>query len=96
MDYVQLTRCWDIWAGRIFKCTGTVEAVLSYDPQVLVLDVSKDGSGQFLVIENESNLSILETGDKYDFYADVSGMREEYMGRDYPLLTGRYANLTEE
>lgn len=96
MDYVQLTRCWDIWAGHIFKCTGTVEAILSYEPQVLVLDVSEDESGQFLIIENESNLSVLEIGDEYDFYADVSGTREEYMGKDYPLLTGRYANLVEE
>ena len=96
MDYTQLTRCWDIWAGRVFKCTGTVEAVLSYDPQVVVLDVSEDGSGQFLVIENLSNMSILESGGKFDFYADVSGAREEYMGKDYPYLIGRYANTAKD
>ncbi len=96
MDYVQLTRCWDIWAGRIFKCTGTVEAILSYDPQVIVLDVSKDQSGDFLVIENLSNKSITETGGKYDFYADVSGTREEYMNQDYPYLLGRYADPVED
>ncbi|MBQ2955319.1 MAG: zinc ribbon domain-containing protein [Clostridia bacterium] len=96
MDYTQLTRCWDIWAGRIFKCTGTVDAILSYDPQVIVLDVSKDNSGDFIVIENLSNLSITEVGGKFDFYADVSGMREEYMNRKYPYLIGRYASAAEE
>ena len=96
MDYTQLTRCWDIWAGRIFKCTGTVEAVLSYEPQVIVLDVSDDQSGKFLIIENLSGVSITESGGKYDFYADVSGTREEYMGKVYPLLTGRYASVIAE
>ena len=95
MDYTQLTRCWDIWAGRIFKCTGTVDAILSYDPQVIVLDVSKDQSGDFLIIENLSNLSITETGGKYDFYADVSGLRDEYMNKAYPYLIGRYASKAE-
>ncbi len=96
MDYTQLTRCWDIWAGRIFKCTGTVESVLSYDPQVVVLDVSEDGDGQFIIIENLSNMSILESGGRFDFYADVSGTREEYMGKVYPYLIGRYANAAED
>ncbi len=92
MDYTQLTKCWDIWAGRVFKCTGTVADVLSYDPQVIVLDVSKDGSGDYLVVENMSNVSITEAGGKYTFYADVSGQREEYMGRSYPYMNGRYAS----
>ena len=96
MDYTQLTRCWDIWAGRIFTCEGTVEAVLSYDPQVIVLDVSEDQSGQFLIIENLSGISILESGGEYVFYADVSGTREEYMGKVYPLLNGRYADAAEK
>ena len=96
MDYTQLTRCWDIWAGRIFKCTGTVEAVLSTEPQVIVLDVSEDQSGDFLVIENLSGTSITEPGDKFDFYADVSGAREEYMGKVYPYLYGRYAEVPKE
>lgn len=96
MDYLQLTRCWDIWAGRIFKCTGTVVAVLSTEPQVLVVDVSDDGSREYLVIENLSNLSITEPGGKYDIYADVSGTRKEYLGRDYPYLIGRYANVFKD
>lgn len=96
MDYKQLTQCWDIWKGRIFKCSGTVAAVLSTDPQqVLVLDVSSDGSGKYIVIENLSNLSITEPGGKFDFYADVSGTRKEYNGRNYPYLIGRYANAAE-
>lgn len=96
MDYTQLTRCWDIWAGRIFKCEGTVEAVLSYDPQMLVLDVSEDQSGDYLIVENLSGLSVLESGGKYVFYADVSGEREEYMGKVYPLMNGRYASAAEQ
>ena len=96
MDYTQLTRCWDIWAGRIFKCTGTVAAVLQTEPsQIIVLDVSKDGSGQYLIIENLSNLSVTEPGGKYDFYADVSGTRTEYEGKKYPYLIGRYSNTVE-
>ena len=96
MDYKQLTQCWDIWKGRIFKCSGTVAAVLSTDPQqILVLDVSSDGSGKYIVIENLSNLSITEPGGKFDFYADVSGTRKEYNGRNYPYLIGRYANAAE-
>ena len=91
MDYVQLCRCWDIWAGKIFKCEGTVEAVLAYDPQTIVLDVSQDGSGNFLILENLSGLSATEVGEKFIFYADVSGVREEYMGRDYPFLYARFA-----
>ena len=91
MDYTQLTRCWDIWAGRIFKCSGVVEAVLSNDPQVIVLDVSEDQSGDFLIIENLSGTSITEPGGTFDFYADVSGKREEYMNKVYPYLYGRYA-----
>lgn len=96
MDYKQLTQCWDIWAGRIFKCSGTVAAVLETDPQqILVLDVSSDGSGKYIVIENLSNLSITEPGGKFDFYADVSGARKEFNGRNYPYLIGRYANAAE-
>lgn len=91
MDYTQLTRCWDIWAGRIFKCTGVVEAILSTEPQVIVLDVSEDQSGDYLVVENISGTSITETGGSFDFYADVSGQREDYMGKSYPYLYGRYA-----
>ena len=83
-------------AGRIFKCSGTVAAVLSTEPQqVLVLDVSEDGSGKYIVIENLSNLSIIEPGGKFDFYADVSGTRKEFNGRNYPYLIGRYANAAE-
>ena len=95
MDYTQLTRCWDIWAGRIFKCTGTVEEILSYEPQVLVLDVSDDRSGQYLIVENLSNVSITEPGGKFDFYADVSGTREEYENKVYPYMYGRYASAAE-
>ncbi len=95
MDYTQLTRCWDIWNGRIFKCEGTVVSILSYDPQMLVLDVSSDGSGDYLIIENMSGVSITETGGKYVFYADVAG-REEYIGEKYPYLIGRYAESAEE
>jgi len=96
MDYTQLRQCWDIWAGRIFKCSGTVEAVLSTEPQqVLVLDVSKDQSGDYIVIENLSNISVTEPGGKFDFYADVSGRREEYNGRNYPYLIGRYASAAQ-
>jgi len=95
MDYKQLTQCWDIWKGRIFKCSGTVEAVLQTEPQVLVLDVSADGSGKYLIIENLSNLSITEPGGEFDFYADVSGTRKEYAGKRYPYLFGRYANVME-
>jgi len=92
MDYDQLIRCWDIWAGRVFKCTGTVAAVLSYEPQVVVLDVSKDGSGDYLVVENMSGTSITEPGGRYEFYADVSGERREYIGDPYPYMYGRYAS----
>ena len=96
MDYKQLTQCWDIWAGRIFKCSGTVAAVLETEPQqILVLDVSSDGSGKYIVIENLSNLSVTEPGGKYDFYADVSGTRREYNGKNYPYLIGRYSNAAE-
>ena len=96
MDYKQLTQCWDIWAGRIFKCTGTVAAVLATEPQqILVLDVSQDQSGQYIIIENLSNLSVIEPGGRFDFYADVSGTRREYNGRNYPYLIGRYANTVE-
>ena len=96
MDYKQLTQCWDIWKGRIFKCSGTVAAVLETEPQqILVLDVSKDGSGKYIVIENLSNLSVTEPGGKYDFYADVSGTRREYNGKNYPYLIGRYSNIAE-
>lgn len=91
MDYLQLTRCWDIWAGKVFKCTGTVEAVISVEPQVIVLDVSDDRSGDYIVIENLSGISITEPGGKFDFYADVSGTRREYMGKKYPYLIGRYS-----
>ncbi len=93
MDYTQLTRCWDIWMGRVFKCTGTVEAVLSAEPQVIVLDVSSDQMGEYIVIENLSGVSITEPGGKFTFYADVSGWREEYMGDEYPYLIGRYASV---
>ncbi len=92
MDYLQLTRCWDIWAGRVFKCTGTVAAVISAEPQVIVLDVSADESGNYIVIENLSGISITEPGGRFDFYADVSGTRREYMGKEYPYLIGRYSS----
>lgn len=95
MDYLQLTRCWDIWAGRIFKCTGTIEAVLSTEPQVIVMDVSSNGSGKYIVLENLSGISITEPGGKFDFYADVSGTRQEYNGKNYPYLYGRYSNKAE-
>ena len=96
MDYKQLTQCWDIWAGRVFKCSGTVVAVLQTEPQqILVLDLSTDGSGKYLIIENLSNISITEPGGKFDFYADVSGTRKEYVGKKYPYMFGRYANAAE-
>ena len=90
MDYQQVLYCWDIWDGRIFLCRGRIEAVLSDDPNVVVIDVSENNSGQYLVIENQSDLHIGEPGERYAIYADISG-QAEFQGRTVTRLIGRYA-----
>jgi len=90
MDYQQVLYCWDIWDGRIFLCRGDIVAVLSDDPNVVVIDVSDTGSGQYLVIENMSDLHIPEPGGRYTIYADISG-QAEYQGKTVTRLIGRYA-----
>ena len=90
MDYQQVLYCWDIWDGRVFLCRGRIEAVLSEEPNVVVIDVSDANSGQFLVIENMSDLPITEAGGRYTIYADISG-QAEYEGKTYTRLVGRYA-----
>ncbi|MBR3502946.1 MAG: hypothetical protein IKO07_01730 [Clostridia bacterium] len=89
MDYQQVLYCWDIWDGRIFLCRGRIEAVLSEEPNVVVIDVSENNSGQYLVIENQSDLPIDEAGGRYSIYADISG-QAEYQGRTVTRLIGRY------
>ena len=74
----------------MFLCRGRIEAVLSEEPNVVVIDVSDANSGQFLVIENMSDLPITEAGGRYTIYADISG-QAEYEGKTYTRLVGRYA-----
>ena len=90
MDYQQVLYCWDVWDGRVFLCRGRIEAVLSEEPNVVVIDVSDSNSGQYLVIENQSDLPILEPGERYSIYADISG-KAEYQGKTVTRLIGRYA-----
>ena len=90
MDYRQVIYCWDVWDGRIFTCRGEIVAVLSQNPNVVVIDVSEKGTGQYLVIENMSDLNITEPGGYYTIYADISG-RAEYEGKTVTRLIGRYA-----
>ena len=63
---------------------------LRENPDTLVIDVSDDGSGKYLVIKNMSDKKITETGGRYVIYADVSG-QGEYEGKTYTRLIGRYA-----
>ena len=90
MDYQNLLYCWQEWDGRVFTCRGTVVAIMDDDPDTLVIDVSDDGSGKYLVIKNMSDKKITETGGRYVIYADVSG-QGEYEGKTYTRLIGRYA-----
>lgn len=90
MDYQNLIYCWQEWDGRVFNCTGTVVALMEDDPSTLVIDISQDGSGKYLVIKNQSDKEITEIGARYTIYADVSG-QGEYEGRTYTRLIGRYA-----
>ena len=90
MDYQQVLYCWDIWDGRIFLCRGDIVAVLSDEPNVVVIDVSDAGNGQYLVIENMSDVHIGEPGGRYTIYADISG-QAEYEGKTVTRLIGRYA-----
>ena len=94
MDYQQVLYCWDIWDGRIFLCRGDIVAVLSNEPNIVVIDVSDMGTGQYLVIENMSDLHINEAGERYTIYADISG-QAEYEGNTYTRLIGRYAEKLE-
>ena len=94
MNYQDVLYCWDIWDGRVFVCRGRIAEVLSEEPNVVVIDVSDDDSGQYLVIQNESDLPILEEGGRYTIYADISG-QAEYAGRTYTRLIGRYAEPLE-
>lgn len=90
MDYQQVLYCWDIWDGRVFLCRGDIVAVLSEEPNVVVIDVSDNGSGQYLVIENLSDEFIAEPGGRYTIFADISG-QAEYEGKTVTRLIGRYA-----
>ncbi len=90
MDYQQVLYCWDVWDGRVFLCRGDIVAVLSDEPNIVVIDVSDLGSGQYLVIENMSDLHISEPGGRYTIYADISG-QAEYQGKTVTRLIGRYA-----
>ena len=94
MDYQQVLYCWDIWEGRVFVCKGVVVDVLDDNPNILVMDVSGDESGQYLVIQNESDLPITESGGSYTIYADISG-QADYHDRTYTRLIGRYAERTD-
>ncbi|MBR0463089.1 MAG: zinc ribbon domain-containing protein, partial [Clostridia bacterium] len=50
MDYRQLIYCWDIWDGKVFRCKGSIVEVLSQEPNIVVIDVSENETGQYLVI----------------------------------------------
>ena len=56
----------------------------------MVIDVSDNGSGQYLVIENMSDIHIAEPGGRYTIFADISG-QAEYEGKTVTKLIGRYA-----
>ena len=90
MDYQQVLYCWDIWDGRVFMCRGDIVAVQSDEPNIVVIDVSDNGSGQYLVIENMSDIHIAEPGGRYTIFADISG-QAEYEGKTVTKLIGRYA-----
>lgn len=90
MDYQNLLYCWQEWDGRVFACTGTIAAIMEDDPETLVIDISDDGSGRYLVIKNMSDKEITQVGARYTIYADVSG-QADYEGRTYTRLIGRYA-----
>ena len=90
MDYRQLLYCWDIWEGKVFRCHGLITEVRSLEPNVVVIDVSETGTGQYLVIENCSDLPITEPGGIYTIYADVYG-QDEVDGQKVTRLYGRYA-----
>ena len=90
MDYQQVLYCWDIWDGRVFMSRGDIVAVQSDEPNIVVIDVSDNGSGQYLVIENMSDIHIAEPGGRYTIFADISG-QAEYEGKTVTKLIGRYA-----
>ena len=90
MDYQQLLYCWDIWQGKVFRCHGIVTEVRSLEPNIVVIDVSENETGQVLVIENCSDLPITEPGGLYTIWADVYG-QDEVNGKKVTRLYGRYA-----
>lgn len=96
MDYEQLTTLFEQWAGKVFRCDGTIVDTFTNDDgmRCMVMDVGTNGKQQLIVLENETTISPT-LGTKYTAYADVNG-RYIYNNVYYPMLVARYMDLYEK
>ena len=94
MDYAQLKRLYEQWAGQVFLCKGPViDTFTENDVSYLVMDVGTEDEQQLVILENRSTTKSVNLGRSYTAYAHVSG-RHMYNAEYYPMLTALYVDLT--
>lgn len=90
MDYKQLCALYEQWNGKVFRCDGVIADVFTEgSEEYLVMDVSTDHSGQYLILQNKSAVAKPVAGQKCVIFADVCG-RSMYKDEYYPMLAARY------
>lgn len=94
MDYDQLKKLYEQWAGQVFLCEGPIiDLFTENDTTYLVMDVGKEGVQQLVILENRSTTRSPNLGRSYTAYAHVNG-RHMYNAQYYPMLTALYVDLT--
>lgn len=94
MDYDQLKKLYEQWAGQVFLCKGPViDTFTVNDTTYLVMDVGTEDKQQLVILENQSNTKSVSLGRSYTAYAHVNG-RHMYNAEYYPMLTALYVDLT--
>ena len=69
---------------QVYVVTGTVEQILSDNPQMVVMETGTGSESQKVIIENNTSKT-LEVGTYYRIYADAYGTYDSL-----PWLQGRY------
>ena len=93
-EYEELVKYNSIRVGQVYLCRGEAREVVRWDPTVFIMDVGAEGEPRYVAIENDSRLSPIAVGARYEAYSDVTGTYY-YQNRNIPLLVTRFMEVPE-
>lgn len=75
--------------AQIYLCHGEIIEIMSNNPQIVIMNTSRDGGEQLVMLQNETSKT-WELGQTYKVFADVNGMYDVM-----PKLIARYSIIPD-